>query len=142
MEMEISTSAQLSYYIANRLLQDVSAVETVTYDESKERHYRKLKRLLQMMMGRGASTLQYPPIRRQPNAVIQDMTELYCGIRENISIHSIRALVCIFTATFSMMARYRHRVDITIEIANFFYDTTCNLSSWDNFLSANYENCF
>ena len=132
----------ISNYVASRLLQDVNAVEADVYDQSKEQYYQKLMRLLQLMMARGANSLQYPPIRGGSNAVTQDMVVIYFGISENISIHSIRALVCIFTATFSMMVRYRHRVDIATRIADFFATVTRNLTTWNNLLSVNYETCF
>ena len=131
----------VSNYVASRLLQDICAVETNTFDESKEQYYQKLMRLLQLMMARGANRLQYPPIKGSANAVIRDMTTIFFGIGESISIHNIRALVCLFTATFSMMVRYRHRVDITTRIANFFADSTRNFTTWDNFLTINYEVC-
>ena len=135
--------SRISRYVADRLLGDVCESENEEFiDREIERYYQKLLRLLQLMMVNGASRLQYPPIRSSRALALQDMVTIYFGIGDNISIRSNRALVCIFTATFSMITRYSHRLDIARGIASFFADVTRNLPSWNNLLNhMNYDNC-
>ena len=118
----------LSGYIGARLVEDISNISVITHDNEKEECYFKLLHMKNLMMRNGANQIQYPLIRNNLEGAIRDLIKIYREIGDLLSLHSMQALVCIFTATFSMLLRYQHRLDIQNRITDVFSEITRNLN--------------